>query len=76
MSGKGSNRRREDAAKVEANWPTEWNARERANPCEPARTDERRITVELIDGPNEMRQRLDRRAAILSGEGLGKFGHG
>jgi hypothetical protein len=25
--GKGSNRRREDTAKVEANWPSEWNAR-------------------------------------------------
>lgn len=29
MSGKGSNRRREDTAKVEANWPTNWNVRER-----------------------------------------------
>lgn len=29
MSGKGSNRRNEDTAKVEANWPTEWNAREK-----------------------------------------------
>ena len=29
MSGKGSNRRNEDAAKVEANWPTVWDARER-----------------------------------------------
>jgi hypothetical protein len=27
--GKGPNRRREDTAKVEANWPSEWNAREK-----------------------------------------------
>lgn len=30
--GKGPNRRREDTAKVEANWPTNWSAREAERP--------------------------------------------
>lgn len=48
-------------------WWAELNSK---SPPEPS------FTLNVIGGPNDIRQRLDGRAAMLSGEGLGVLGYG